>query len=1507
MARTASKIFYYVSVVVLLILLIVVGYTQTVSFKKSLRSTALASAEEYLNAKIYLGEIKGNLFTGFQVDTVAMYVDGSLCAMIQNVDLHYDPLALWNKHIALTSLELTHPSFALIRYRDGSWNVDRIVKQKSEPDTTPSPWTIVVKRLKIDDAHFRVYDSTASPVYSLTDSLARRKINFSDLDLRGINLDLSAEISAAEQYVAIRRLTCESPREEFEIRSFAANVRHNKTATSVDDFRLKTAASSIELSAKTVGVDVFTIKDIASLKHVPVRAIVRQSTVSSFELQQFLPELYFLHGSVDLNLSVSGEFGDLAIEDLRADFSKTHLNLRGALRKLDTPKLLTLDVESRGSILHPADAPELLPYFHIPSFPNIGDIEVNFHYTGMPLDFAVVMSARTDAGDFSVDGSMDLTEDVMKYKAEYSGRGVDVERFFDSPSLRSYINCSGAIEGRGTSLEDLATGVTFRADSSLWNNIPISQLRASLTVEQKTIAAILGVRSLRGDISFHSNLTFLGIVPTYSISGTGSNVDLAALFHDDYYSSALSFDFAGHASDTDLEKVRGLLQIDFRESRFRSFVFDSVHASVSVATDSLNNKVVKITSPVADASLSGTFSYGSLIRKITHQFDVLRATYQAQRAMFDTVKTGSMVTTNPRSAVDTANRAQNASLRYSLRLKNLAPLALFLDERPFNAVGDIDGSIDVDRDVLSAHGTIDLKTGRYVLSDGDIALENMKFDFAVNNISGTGIYTAQRDPTLTASLASGTLFVDGAEFHNLAFEYDYRQHRAAFSFRGDLDTTLSAVCSGSVVFSDSEYAIRCKRLSAVFQGYDVAATSPFGVRLGARGVAVDSVTFRHDDEEITLQGVMGFHGTIFGHAVLKDFPLSNISHFGRGAEFRESAQRMEGKVQAEISVTGGVRSPEIRGSISIADLGFRGTPFGNINGMVRYEGRVASVSMQQARPNLADSLYEFLVVGSIPMDLAFASVAHRFDLGGMDLYFRAKGFQMSIIDPFIGEVDDMRGELQSAIHCTGSLASPLFSGTASLRNGEFLLRANGMKYRAEGSMELQDTTVTMTSFVMRNLANEYSDGRMDITGRILMRGFVPNEYHLTARGELKVLQDAGRSGRAEMYGDLVAATGDDGFRFEGTSARSQVRGTILLRQADLTFPSSKQAQATLASRYVTVSVVDDTSKALPDTAIAPSLLLRKKQATQFSAEAQSTFLDGLGYDLTIQTQGVIKVRMMFNQATSEELFADLNGKLTLSKEQDNVRLIGSINVSERSYYTFYKKFDASGTLTFTGKPDNPQLDIKAQYSGTHLNVRPDTAITEKVTVSLSITGNRYEPKLKLGLTLTDQSNIETERLGDVEGDAISFLLTSSPGGPGKFRDDLTSKDKQNIATTLGGPIGEALISGYANTLLSGIMLDFLRANSITFVSTAELRYVGAQPDLRLSGELYNAYWSFGGRIFNDINNANVSLQLPLGSLIGNEKMRNFMVELERKNDALDAADTRRSSVTGARVYYRIAF
>jgi hypothetical protein len=541
------------------------------------------------------------------------------------------------------------------------------------------------------------------------------------------------------------------------------------------------------------------------------------------------------------------------------------------------------------------------------------------------------------------------------------------------------------------------------------------------------------------------------------------------------------------------------------------------------------------------------------------------------------------------------------------------------------------------------------------------------------------------------------------------------------------------------------------------------------------------------------------------------------------------------------------------------------------------------------------------------MDLGFTSLENRFSLPGMDMYLKARNFDISIIDPFIAQVDEMKGTLEGSIHGTGSLESPLFDGSMELNRCEFFFPMNSMKYQTAGKFDLSGNRLSFTTFSVKNLYEDFSSGKVDVGGYITLKGFVPDEYHLNAKGELMVLQSISANINQGVYGDLIASTGQDGLLFDGTYAHSRVSGALFVKQASLTFPSTRQSANQISSRYVNIVVVDDTSRPSQDTIVGPNIFafFRPKKDTPSSNE--QSFLDGLGYDLVIQTDGIVQIRMVFNASTNEELFADLNGKLTMSKEGNNVRLTGTITVSEKSNYKFYKQFDASGTLKFTGSPENPQLDIKATYRGTHI-IKPDVTPppTEKVIVSLAITGTRLDPKIKIGLSTVDDNGNERERTGDVESDAISFLLTSTPGTAGKFRDDLTSNDKQNIASSLGVSMGGSLLSGFTNTLLSGMMLDFLRANNINAVSSVELTYSGASPDLRLSGVIGDAYWTFGGKVFSDINNANISLQWSLGSIIQSQSMRNVMFELNRKADPLETSDVRRPT-SGARIYYKFVF
>ncbi|MBF8249001.1 MAG: hypothetical protein HW374_1801 [Bacteroidetes bacterium] len=79
------------------------------------------------------------------------------------------------------------------------------------------------------------------------------------------------------------------------------------------------------------------------------------------------------------------------------------------------------------------------------------------------------------------------------------------------------------------------------------------------------------------------------------------------------------------------------------------------------------------------------------------------------------------------------------------------------------------------------------------------------------------------------------------------------------------------------------------------------------------------------------------------------------------------------------------------------------------------------------------------------------------------------------------------------------------------------------------------------------------------------------------------------------------------------------------------------------------------------------------------------------------------------------------------------------------------------------------------------------------------------------------------------------------------------------------------------------------------------------PDVRLSGELGEAVLRFGGRVSSRIeNNYNISIEVPMSSLLGIETWRNLMLTVERRVEGLDNVQENRKS-SGARLLYRINF
>ena len=470
MIRKTSKILIFTCSTVLLILLAAAGFTQTRLFKESLRSTLYKILDSNLNASVYIGDIKGNLITGFSLDTVAIYVSNAPFVEASNVVVRYDPLPLWSKRVSVASLEIDRPSVTLVRFSDGTWNVDRLAKKKSEPDSVSSPWHIALKSFRIADGRFRLIDSTARGHRDLPDSVAKETIDFSDLDIQKINVELAVTISNLEQSASIKNISFTSPREGFTLLGLSGSVTHSATASEVKNLVIVTPLSRIELSANVKSVDVFKIKDLSLLQFVPVQCSLNSSTVDAKDVQRFLPSLNFLRGSIYVDCGLEGEFGNIKVKRLETRFNHSKIELRGSVTNLHRPIDLTLNIESKGTVIQPSDVPALLPFFHIPDFGSAGPLAFDFQYVGKPLDFQTVAHVSMSAGDVTVSGGLNLTRPVMAYQVKFSGKDVHLEKFFANPSLQSDLSFSGSIEGEGTSITELNSKAAFTLDSSSFSD-----------------------------------------------------------------------------------------------------------------------------------------------------------------------------------------------------------------------------------------------------------------------------------------------------------------------------------------------------------------------------------------------------------------------------------------------------------------------------------------------------------------------------------------------------------------------------------------------------------------------------------------------------------------------------------------------------------------------------------------------------------------------------------------------------------------------------------------------------------------------------------------------------------------------------------------------------------------------------------------------------------------------------------------------------------------------------
>ncbi|HLP17511.1 MAG TPA: hypothetical protein VK470_14700, partial [Bacteroidota bacterium] len=733
----------YASVMLIVLVFGVAVFTQTQTFKDLLKASLYKIVDNSLSATAYIGDIHGNIITGFQIDSVALYVNNTPFVESGSISIRYDPLPLYDKKVNIVSLELENPTITLVRFSDSTWNVNRLVKKRSAPDSTPSAWMVIAKHFVVRNARFRMIDSVRLAERSVSDSLSRRTLDYANLDLRSVNIDLSGTYSERDQFVTVHNISFESPREQFRLDRFSAQITHTPVQATVSSFMLQTPYSHIELNANASGIDVFDIGSMRELEHIPVEARIQSSTIASRDIQTFLPALSFLEGTVYLDAHAKGKFSSIDISRLDCSFNRSVLHLKGTLSNLHRPRDLFINAESQKSMIMPSDVVALMPYFSIPDYSDAGMSVLDCTFRGKPLEFKAAGTLQTERGTIAVDGAMNLTGDVMTYAASVTGRGVDLKVVTGAEDLRSRLNFSARIEGEGSSIAELKTKLTVTADSSVVRDIPVSRFSGSFAAADRVINGDWTITSPRGIMNAEGALDFTNPGdPAYKVTGTARAVDLASVFKDPYYSSAISFRFTAEADRFSFLEANAHIGIDFTNSAFGAYLFDS--SNVTLETRQFDDgKSLEVSSPVADVFIKGRFTLSAVAAAVkAHALGIEKA-YNEQRRLFgyaygDSLKIESP-TTSRTAASDTHH--EPFSIEYSAVIKDLKPLVILFRTTPMSVQGTMDGSIAGDADTLSAEGKITVAKGTYAQADSAIAARDLILKYSLSHMKRDSLFT----------------------------------------------------------------------------------------------------------------------------------------------------------------------------------------------------------------------------------------------------------------------------------------------------------------------------------------------------------------------------------------------------------------------------------------------------------------------------------------------------------------------------------------------------------------------------------------------------------------------------------------------------------------------------------------------------------------------------------------------------------------------------------------------
>ncbi len=1209
---------------------------------------------------------------------------GDTLVSAESISLGIKRIALKRNKFSFSDLELTRTDFRLRQIdEDGATNLDFILDYfgGSSPDSTASKpeFQISASGFSMVDCHFS-YLNTFADSTSFPEGFDMNNVQVSDINGRIEAFSLADDTIRFEA----RQLTFEE-RSGLELRELQALVVINPNAIALEKMVLESAESRLEGSLSLNHESWADYQKFMS--KVVWDADFSESRLSFSDLGYFTKTLYNRNVPLYLSGKVQGPIANLKGRGLLV-IAGDHTTFRGNVDMMGLPdfdntfidlRVTQLssnynDLEMLRSRINPNATGPGLPL----ELKRAGSIFFTGSFTGFPSNFVAFGELTTEAGNLELDLKLESAENskVLVSSGNAVAQRFDIGRIMAEPDLGT-VSAKVRIEAESDEKINYAR-MTGDIESITYRGYTYSKITIDGELNKQRFSGNLRSRDPNVDFTFIGMVDLSGSSPMYDFRADVHNLELSTLNLIDLpkaFSFSSSIEMSGRGGD--------LTDFAGRLSAGNSFICygDTTLLLESVVLSSLGddaNRKITLTSDVVDIGLVGKYKVNELYDGFHQMLAIVMPSYRDRRDM------------NFR-----AEQVYDFSLNY--KVQN-AVTGVLVEGLGIAAQTSLYGSFDNQ----SGRIEVSLRSGEikykdYVLSDlvlnatkqGEIALIGLKSGQA--QISGLPIENA--DLTVKAS--------------NDLVQVNFGWLNSDQSSSGELGMQ-------AVLYDFQTMSLLIDSLQFTARKSTWALAQPSRIDLDTSGVFIDGFTLANGEQRIQAFGKLGKDTEDEAMVLLHAIDLAYLDSLGI-----ESAQDLQGIVEADIRLQSALREPIVTAKSSITGLSIDDISIGDISAFSTYDRDSNTLMLDGSLVKAAFKILDFQ--GSY-------AIGEELPLDGK-LFLR--DFDLDVINVLnLGVVDAFSGRANGSIDVQGALAAPVLKGEINFDKARFRVDYLNTFFEFSDLVRVEEDWIGIDYKPIY----DQEGNKGFVVASVFHDNFSAWSYDISAEVEQFMVLNTDRSMNNIFYGTARATGflqigGFDDFLEISIDAKTG-RGT------NIRLPLDEPSDVTLENFVHFVS-----RDAVPET-------------------RRGNDLEGISMRLNIEATPDAEIQLIFDERAGDIIRGKGRGLVTLEiAPTGEFQMFGRYEITEGSYlFTLQnlinKQFQVrpGGTVSWYGDPYEADIDIDAVYSlrtqlyPIMLENRERYRTREDVNVVLNLSEKLTNPVIDFNIELPQTTDLERSQL-----------------------------------------------------------------------------------------------------------------------------------------------------------------